>query len=334
MRMIIQTIVDAVVVSMACLLAAWLRFGIGLLPAFHDAPLGGNLYVTGAIIASVIVVLALHATRSYTQGRFTKPIGGLVLGVLLLLAGAFFFRTETPFSRIVLLLSAILIPVAVLVGRAVTTKLTGKTDESANHASQSATSKPTPGAGAPQRMKADTFGRGKRMKKHALLISSLIACCSCSTAVPDSGLRAEQVPAVRNLTGLCQVVLNRPIPLQIRTPPVRWHDKSHSLLAVTNVIFRLDQTNGLTATLEANVVTLHQVDYDVHAAVYASTGELLGTARTTCSIPCMIERFAIGFNKQLVLDFGTSTRYPEAKAFDLAISGRQITTSSDNSGRK
>ncbi len=148
--MIIQTIVDAVAVLMACLFAAWCRFGSGLIPLFHDSLPPRKLYITGSILAAVIVVLALHATHSYTQRRLTKPISGLVLGVLLILAGAVLFRTEPPFSRIVLALSAVLILVGVLAERSAIVAFTRNINGAANQASQ-ATSEPAPGAASSSR---------------------------------------------------------------------------------------------------------------------------------------------------------------------------------------
>jgi len=76
-------------------------------------------------------MLCLHASHSYEPKQFTKPIGGLILGVLLMIGSAFFFRTEPPFSRIVLALSTILIFLLVLAERALIAKFTGRNGRSA-----------------------------------------------------------------------------------------------------------------------------------------------------------------------------------------------------------
>ena len=74
---------------------------------------------------TIIVILALHATNNYRTLKTGKLLGGSLLGVALLIAASLFIRIETvpPFSRIVLLLAAALIPLFLLVERLIVSRL-------------------------------------------------------------------------------------------------------------------------------------------------------------------------------------------------------------------
>ena len=69
------------------------------------------------MVAAIIVVLVLHAMKTHDKRRIGRLLGASLLGVAFLFAGAYMIRTEPPFSRIVLILSAVLIPLLVLVER-------------------------------------------------------------------------------------------------------------------------------------------------------------------------------------------------------------------------
>ena len=129
MKTLIQTLVDGVAVLIACLVATWLRFGSGLVSFDKPSP-PYILYVHGSILASAILLISLHAARAYAPEQMTRPILGLVLGDLLLLACPYLFRTDPPFSRIVVLLCSVLVPIFVIGGRLLVARIRGNPDAS------------------------------------------------------------------------------------------------------------------------------------------------------------------------------------------------------------
>ena len=119
MNKLTQTIIDGIAVFGACLLAIWIRFDSGLIPILHNPAPPHQPYTYGALFGAVIVVLALQVMKTYEKPQIGRLLGASLLGVALLIAASFIFRIETapPFSRIVMLLTAALIPLFLLVER-------------------------------------------------------------------------------------------------------------------------------------------------------------------------------------------------------------------------
>ena len=117
MKTIIQTILDSVAILGSCLLATWIRFDSGLIPIIHAPPPPRQLYINGAVVGTVIVILVLHAMKTYDDRRIGRLIRSSLLGAVVILVVAFMIHTEPPYSRIVLLLSAALIPFGLVIER-------------------------------------------------------------------------------------------------------------------------------------------------------------------------------------------------------------------------
>jgi cadmium resistance protein CadD (predicted permease) len=98
---------------------------------------------------TIIVILALHATNNYRTLKAGRLLGGSLLGVALLIAASLFIRIETapPFSRIVLLLAAALIPIYLLVERHIVLRLTDS--RKSKKAEQAGAGYPPQGVGSP-----------------------------------------------------------------------------------------------------------------------------------------------------------------------------------------
>ena len=113
------------------LLAEWLRFESGWMPAwlvryFVEAPPNRQFYVYGSMVGTLILLLVFRALRLYDRpqlGSFSEHVPRLTraigLGLLLCAALAFAIRTENPpFSRLVVGLSLVTVWWLVLLERA------------------------------------------------------------------------------------------------------------------------------------------------------------------------------------------------------------------------
>ena len=149
MNKLSQTIIDGIAVFGACLTAICIRFESGLIPVFHSPPPSYQPYIYGAMAGTIIVILALHATNNYRTLKAGRLLGGSLLGVALLIAASLFIRIETapPFSRIVLLLAAALIPIYLLVERHIVLRLTDS--RKSKKAEQAGAGYPPQGVGSP-----------------------------------------------------------------------------------------------------------------------------------------------------------------------------------------
>lgn len=117
---------DAVAVFSGFMIAVWIRFESGLIPLFHDSP-PPDMYVTygkGAALATLLFLFIFKALDLYERpqigsfgDRIPRLMRGIVFGMVLALALAFAIRTDPPFSRIVVLVSAAAVSLCLLIER-------------------------------------------------------------------------------------------------------------------------------------------------------------------------------------------------------------------------
>lgn len=106
---------DALAAFLGFMLATWIRFDSGLIPLFRDRPPVHlySMYAQGALVGLFLFLLIFQYLGLYVRpqiGTFGDKIPRLVHGVLLYLlaatALAYVLKTEPPFARITLFLSA------------------------------------------------------------------------------------------------------------------------------------------------------------------------------------------------------------------------------------
>ncbi len=117
---------DALFIFAGFMAALWIRFDSGLVPLFHDS-LPPNLYSSygkGAGLATLLFLFIFQALKLYQRpqvGTFADKIPRLIhacaLGMIMTLAMAFAIRTDPPFSRFYVLISAFSVLLFVLVER-------------------------------------------------------------------------------------------------------------------------------------------------------------------------------------------------------------------------
>src|SRR5689334_13616827 len=83
------------------------------------------------------------------------------------------------------------------------------------------------------------------------------------------------------------LALDRPLPIDVRSSPVTWHNGTYYLVRMGEARFHLDESAHLKAALKGSITTFDEVEYDVHAAVLDREGRLLGTARAVCPVERM-----------------------------------------------
>lgn len=117
---------DALAIFFGFIIATWIRFDSGLIPLFHDSPPDYlyAMYAKGAALATLLFLFIFQSLNLYVRpqiGTFGNKIPRLIhaigLGMLLAVALAFALRTEPPFSRIAVLVSAFCVTLLVLLER-------------------------------------------------------------------------------------------------------------------------------------------------------------------------------------------------------------------------
>ncbi len=121
---------DALAVFAGFMLAEWVRFESGLLPAFltrhfPEPPPSREIYFYGALVGTLLVLLIFRGLGLYVRpqiGPFSEYIPRLTratgLGILLAMALAFVIRTDPPFSRTTVALSLGTVWLCVMLERA------------------------------------------------------------------------------------------------------------------------------------------------------------------------------------------------------------------------
>lgn len=116
-------LLDAVFIEASFLVAFWLRFHSGLMPITKGVPLF-SYYASGSLFVVVVWLLVFYFLGVYDEKRKLsyldesfEVLKGAVIGTLIALFPAFFFRGFT-YSRVVLVIACILAVTLVLLGRA------------------------------------------------------------------------------------------------------------------------------------------------------------------------------------------------------------------------
>ena len=146
------------------------------------------------------------------------------------------------------------------------------------------------------------------------------------TVVVCASIAAGKAQSTYQLPGTKFLLLNEPVRLRTRSRGVEWNARTYHLVSLKEVVFRSDLQSRLTARVSAEIQSLDEVDYDVHAAVYDAEGNLLGTARAPCAVPFALMKHVPGSKQEILLDFGISRKYKDAARFAFAISDRQVLT--------
>jgi hypothetical protein len=126
--------------------------------------------------------------------------------------------------------------------------------------------------------------------------------------------------------GAIPFALDRPIQVDLKSRAVAWKGQTYHLVRLGQAQFQLSPEFRLTASLKGGILTFDKVDYDLSAAVFGATGELLGTARTTIPVERVWLGHLLTMSIQPRLDFGISQAYREARSFALSLSERRVLT--------
>lgn len=118
-------VVDAIAVFCGFMLATWLRFDFGLIPIIHAPPDDYyKLYLIGAVFATLVFLLVFRSRGLYIRpqtGSFPTKIprimNGVFWGVLLTAVLAFSVQNEAEFSRLVIILAAVIVMMFVMLER-------------------------------------------------------------------------------------------------------------------------------------------------------------------------------------------------------------------------
>jgi exopolysaccharide biosynthesis polyprenyl glycosylphosphotransferase len=114
---------DALAVFLGFMLATWIRFDSGLIPLFHDRPPVHlySMYAQGALVGVVLFLLIFQYLGLYVRpqigtfgDKIPRLVHGVLLGLLVAMALAYVLKTEPPFARITVCLSAVTILLMVL----------------------------------------------------------------------------------------------------------------------------------------------------------------------------------------------------------------------------
>jgi hypothetical protein len=151
------------------------------------------------------------------------------------------------------------------------------------------------------------------------------------SAIGGSAIAQQQSPettkAPRAVGKTIPLEYRRPIPLSVESAGVQWRGQDYHLVSLRSIQFHWDLYNSrLRAEVKADVRTFANAEYDVSAAVFDASGQLLGAARGRCDVPCIIEGKSTIFSKVVNLDFGVSFDYSRAASFMISISRRKVLT--------
>jgi hypothetical protein len=126
------------------------------------------------------------------------------------------------------------------------------------------------------------------------------------------------------------VQLRASMPLNIQSEAVEWKGYAYHLVKLGSVRFNLDKkTDHLTADIKAGVTSFDNVDYDISAAVFDTTGRMLGAARAECHVQREWLGRVLTSSETISLDFGRSLDYASATGFMLSVSKRKVLTPED-----
>jgi hypothetical protein len=123
--------------------------------------------------------------------------------------------------------------------------------------------------------------------------------------------------------------LGASIPLSVQSAGVTWKGNTFHLVHLGSIRFDLDKGDCLKATIQAGVTEFDNVDYDISAAVFDASGQMLGSARAQCKVQRMWAGNVWRTGRTITLDFGVSLDYTRAAAFAVSVSNRRVLTPDD-----
>ena len=160
--------------------------------------------------------------------------------------------------------------------------------------------------------RSDTVNR-REFGKNGVIAAGVLAGSISATKTSGAADKPLQAPI--------SLVLGESIKVSVRAPEVKIRGESRCPVSLSRIRFAFDHaTNRLTAKVTAGMLMFDNVNYDVSGVVYDADGALLGVARVVCEIRREILRVVLAVTQELVLDFGRSRRYSEAKSFQLCLS--------------
>ncbi len=117
-------VVDAIAVFLGFFLAVWIRFSSGWIPLIYEPPETLAYYHYGNAVASLMLLLIFKGLQLYERpqtGPFSEKIPRIIracgIGMLLTMVLAFIVRVDPPYSRIAVLLAALIVTILVLLER-------------------------------------------------------------------------------------------------------------------------------------------------------------------------------------------------------------------------
>ncbi len=122
----IQTALDALAILSASILAIWLRFYSGLIPVNRGIPPPMQPYVANALISTVVMLLLLHAMKTYDGRSLTRVLVATLVGLVIVFLGVSVIQSDPPLSRLVQLMFAVAVTCLLLMERAIVTRLYGE----------------------------------------------------------------------------------------------------------------------------------------------------------------------------------------------------------------
>ena len=167
-------------------------------------------------------------------------------------------------------------------------------------------------------MKLTTEGFFRRAMLGTLGMAGILA-----IAATGPGTKDHQPAA---LPSALPLALGKPAPVVAESAGVEWNGNTYHLVKLDSIRFDLDNTNRLTAEIQAEVTSFDEVAYDISGAVFDAAGNLLGTARAQCRLERMWLGRVMHSPRTIGLDFGISLDYPRATAFMLGVSKRKVLT--------
>lgn len=146
-----------------------------------------------------------------------------------------------------------------------------------------------------------------------------------------SVVRDKAKPATATSTPLpiqkLSLTPNDGLTFPLRSEAVRWRGNNTYLLTLGQPTFRLDpNTQRLTATSDAGLVTFDAVTYTVTATIYNAAGKALGTAQTKVPIQRVWLGQTLSTSHEVQFDFGPSAQFAGAARYSLSISQERVLT--------
>jgi hypothetical protein len=166
----------------------------------------------------------------------------------------------------------------------------------------------------------------RRHIPHAVIIIIVFVCCAVVVVSKGQPENEKPGPSAKS-DKLISLQFETPIPVTVESDGIEWKGYSYHLVRLGSIRFGIDKNNEhLTAEIQAGITSFDDIDYDISAAVFNATGQMLGVARTQCHVDRLWLGNVLTTSQTIALDFGRSLNYANASAFMLTVSKRKVLT--------